>query len=187
MAGRLETLGYTPRMVQVHLQFAGSFSEFLLRHGASADDVGSELVEEFVAELRAKAPVAPRRGTPSRCYSSATATTSGSSAAWNCTRSPTTCVWWRCSLAVQKGRRLEELVAGYISRFMHSPGRTPGDRAQALAGWATRSTSTRRPSSTASPRPHPVTCLHVCCDDPHSGVQWGQQGQLESLLSRAPS
>lgn len=48
MALRLETLGYTPRMVHVHLQFAGTFSRFLLRHGVTAGDVSPELIEQFV-------------------------------------------------------------------------------------------------------------------------------------------
>jgi integrase/recombinase XerD len=54
MAERLQTLGYTPRMVLVHLQLAGNFSRFLLRRGASATDVSPELIEEFVGALRAK-------------------------------------------------------------------------------------------------------------------------------------
>jgi integrase/recombinase XerD len=54
MALRLETLGYTPRMVHVHLQFAGTFSRFLLRHGVTAGDVSPELIEQFVTGLRTK-------------------------------------------------------------------------------------------------------------------------------------
>lgn len=54
MTERLETLGYTRRMVQVHLQFAGTFSRFLLRRGAAAADLSPELIEEFVGGLRAK-------------------------------------------------------------------------------------------------------------------------------------
>src|SRR5664279_3489449 len=54
MTERLETLGYTRRMVQVHLHFAGNFSRFLLRRGAAAADLSPELIEEFVGGLRAK-------------------------------------------------------------------------------------------------------------------------------------
>jgi integrase/recombinase XerD len=54
MAERLETLGYTRRMVQVHLQFAGTFSRFLFWRGATATEVSPELIEEFVGALRAK-------------------------------------------------------------------------------------------------------------------------------------
>jgi site-specific recombinase XerD len=54
MAERLETLGYTRRMVLVHLQFAGGFSRFLLGRGATARDLGPDLMEEFVGGLRAK-------------------------------------------------------------------------------------------------------------------------------------
>jgi hypothetical protein len=54
MALRLETLGYTPRMVHVHLQFAGTFSRSLLRHGVTAGDVSPELIEQFVTGLRTK-------------------------------------------------------------------------------------------------------------------------------------
>jgi site-specific recombinase XerD len=54
MAERLQSLGYTSRMVLVHTQFAGNFSKFLLRRGANVSDVTPELIEEFVGALRAK-------------------------------------------------------------------------------------------------------------------------------------
>lgn len=54
MAERLRSLGYTRRMVQVHLQFAGSLSKYLLRRELTAGDLNPELIEQFVGELRAK-------------------------------------------------------------------------------------------------------------------------------------
>lgn len=54
MKERLVSLGYTERMVQVHLQFAGSFSRFLLREEASVSDLSAELIEQFVGGLRAR-------------------------------------------------------------------------------------------------------------------------------------
>lgn len=53
MAERLRSLGYTRRMVQVHLQFAGSLSKYLLRRELGTGDLNPEVIEQFVGELRA--------------------------------------------------------------------------------------------------------------------------------------
>lgn len=54
MEERLVMLGYTRRMVERHLQFAGALSKFLQRRGTIANDLCPELVDEFVGALRAK-------------------------------------------------------------------------------------------------------------------------------------
>ena len=54
MEERLVRLGYTRRMVERHLQFAGALSKFLQRRGTIANDLCPELVDEFVGALRAK-------------------------------------------------------------------------------------------------------------------------------------
>jgi integrase/recombinase XerD len=54
MAERLTALGYTPRLVERHLQRAGALSGFLDRCGLQATDVGPEVIEQFVAGVRAK-------------------------------------------------------------------------------------------------------------------------------------
>ncbi len=53
-AERLTTLGYTPRLVERHLYLAGGLSKFLLRRGLAATDLSPDLIEQFVAALRAK-------------------------------------------------------------------------------------------------------------------------------------
>ena len=146
MAQRLETLGYTPRMVQVHLQFAGHFSKFLLRHEVSAGDVGSDSIEEFVAELRAKntswrptakslswlvgylrdvevvvaTPVPPGPRTTEEVllerYRDYLRLERGLEADTIANYVRVVAMF----LAVQQGRRLDDLVAGDISGFMSS-------------------------------------------------------------------
>jgi len=54
MKERLVTLGYTRRMVERHLQFAGGLSRFLQQRGVTAGDLCPELVGEFVGAIRAK-------------------------------------------------------------------------------------------------------------------------------------
>jgi len=54
MAERLTTLGYTPRLVERHLHLAGGLSTFLHRRGLAAGDLSSELIEQYLAALRAK-------------------------------------------------------------------------------------------------------------------------------------
>jgi site-specific recombinase XerD len=54
MGERLTTLGYTPRMVERHLQLAGGLSKFLQHRGLAADDLSPELIEGYVAGLRAR-------------------------------------------------------------------------------------------------------------------------------------
>jgi integrase/recombinase XerD len=53
-AERLTTLGYRPRLVERHVHLAGGLSKFLLRRGMAATDLSPELVEQFVAAMRAK-------------------------------------------------------------------------------------------------------------------------------------
>jgi hypothetical protein len=54
MAERLDTLGYTQRMVERHLQFAGGLSRFLQRRGLTAGDLSPEVIERFVTGVRAR-------------------------------------------------------------------------------------------------------------------------------------
>ena len=54
MAERLTALGYTPRLVERHLHLAGGLSKLLYRRGLGAADLNPELIEQFVAALRAK-------------------------------------------------------------------------------------------------------------------------------------
>jgi integrase/recombinase XerD len=54
MAERLTRLGYRPRLVERHLHLAGGLSEFLHRRGLPASDLSPELIEQFVAALRAR-------------------------------------------------------------------------------------------------------------------------------------
>jgi integrase/recombinase XerD len=54
MAERLEALGYTPRMVERHLQLAGGLSRFLQQRGLAVGDLSPEVIEEFVGAVRAK-------------------------------------------------------------------------------------------------------------------------------------
>jgi site-specific recombinase XerD len=54
MAETLTALGYTPRLVERHLHLAGGLSKFLHRRGLAAADVEPEVIEQFVAALRAK-------------------------------------------------------------------------------------------------------------------------------------
>ncbi len=54
MAQRLEMLGYTQRMIEVHLLFAGGLSKFLQQRGVTAGDLSSALIEEYVGVVRAK-------------------------------------------------------------------------------------------------------------------------------------
>jgi integrase/recombinase XerD len=54
MAEKLTTLGYTPRLVERHLQLAGGLSKFLHRRGMAVGDLSPELIEQFIAALRAK-------------------------------------------------------------------------------------------------------------------------------------
>ncbi len=54
MAETLTALGYRPRLVERHLQLAGGLSKFLHRRGLTVADVSPEVVEQFVAALRAK-------------------------------------------------------------------------------------------------------------------------------------
>ena len=54
MAETLTALGYTPRLVERHLHLAGGLSRFLHRRGLAAADVGPDVIERFVAELRAE-------------------------------------------------------------------------------------------------------------------------------------
>jgi integrase/recombinase XerD len=54
MAETLTALGYTPRLVERHLCLAGGLSRFLHRRGLAAADVSPEVIEQFVAALRAK-------------------------------------------------------------------------------------------------------------------------------------
>jgi integrase/recombinase XerD len=54
MAETLTALGYRPRLVERHLQLTGRLSKFLLRRGLAAADVSPEVVEQFVATLRAE-------------------------------------------------------------------------------------------------------------------------------------
>jgi len=145
MAERLESLGYTRRMVQVHLQFAGGFSKFLLRREATGRDVSSELIEEFVAELRAKnrswRPMAKRLSWLVDYLRDLGVITAPVAAGPRTVQQvlleryrdylrverglePDTIANYMrvvtLFLAVQKGRRLDELVTGDISRFMTS-------------------------------------------------------------------
>lgn len=45
---------YTPRLVERHLHLAGGLSRFLHRRGLAAADVSPEVIEQFLAALRAK-------------------------------------------------------------------------------------------------------------------------------------
>lgn len=54
MAERLEALGYTPRMVQRHLQLVGGLSRFLQRRGVAAGDLSPVVIEQFVSAVRAR-------------------------------------------------------------------------------------------------------------------------------------
>jgi integrase/recombinase XerD len=54
MTERLTALGYRPRLVERHLHLAGGLSTFLHRHGLAASDLSPEVIEQFVAGLRAK-------------------------------------------------------------------------------------------------------------------------------------
>lgn len=54
MAEWLTRLGYTPRLVERHLQLAGGLSKFLHRRGLTARDLSQELIEQFAAARRAK-------------------------------------------------------------------------------------------------------------------------------------
>jgi integrase/recombinase XerD len=54
MGETLSALGYTPRLVERHLHLAGGLSKFLHRRGLAAADVSPEVIERFVAGLRAK-------------------------------------------------------------------------------------------------------------------------------------
>lgn len=53
MAERLKALGYAPSMVTRHLQLIGRFSRFMQVRGLTADDLRTEMVEEFFADLHA--------------------------------------------------------------------------------------------------------------------------------------
>lgn len=54
MSERLTALGYRPRVVERHLHLAGGLTRFLLRRGLAASDLSPELIEQFIAALRAK-------------------------------------------------------------------------------------------------------------------------------------
>jgi site-specific recombinase XerD len=54
MAGRLEALGYTPRMVERHLQLVGGLSRFLYRRGVAAGDLNPVVLEQYVSVVRAR-------------------------------------------------------------------------------------------------------------------------------------
>jgi len=54
MAERLTLLGYTPRLVERHLHLAGGLSKFLHRRGLAAADLSPDLIEQFIAAVRAK-------------------------------------------------------------------------------------------------------------------------------------
>lgn len=145
MAQRLEALGYTPRMVEVHLQFAGGLSKFLQQRGVMAGDLSSELIEEYVGAVRAKnrswrptskalswlvdylrdiqviatpvvPPALPVQQTLVERYRDFLASERG--------LEPETVANYvrvvTLFLTVQEGRGLDELTAGDISRFMTS-------------------------------------------------------------------
>lgn len=54
MAEQLKALGYTPRMVERHLQLAGGLSRFMQRRGVAASGLGPELIEQYVGAMRAR-------------------------------------------------------------------------------------------------------------------------------------
>ena len=54
MAEKLTALGYTPRLVERHLHLAGGLSKFLLQRGLAATDLSPNLIEKFIAAMRAK-------------------------------------------------------------------------------------------------------------------------------------
>jgi integrase/recombinase XerD len=54
MTEKLTTLGYTPRLVERQLHLAGGLSKFLRRRGMAVSDLSPELIEQFIAALRAK-------------------------------------------------------------------------------------------------------------------------------------
>lgn len=145
MAERLRSLGYTRRLVQVHLQFAGGLSKYLLRRELGTGDLNPELIEQFVGELRAKnrswrptskrlswlvdylsevgviaAPVVPRPRSGQQVllerYRDYLMVERGLEA--DTVANYVRVV--RLFLTVQSGRELDELDAGDISRFMTS-------------------------------------------------------------------
>jgi integrase/recombinase XerD len=153
MAQRLEALGYTRRMVEVHLQFAGGLSKFLLQRGVMAGDLSAELIEEFVGALRAKnrswrptskalswlvdylrdvgviaAPGAPsvRSGQQALIerYSDYLAAERGLEPVTVANYSRVVTLF----LTVQAGRGLDEMAAGDVSRFMASQCRLVSSR-----------------------------------------------------------
>lgn len=52
MAERLTTLGYTPRVAELHMRLARGLSRFLHRRGVAAEELSPELISRFLSTVR---------------------------------------------------------------------------------------------------------------------------------------